>query len=566
MTPAQTQQMHKHFSSRMEGMRQDRQSFWAHWAQIAEVFLPRRYRWFVSPNQGNRGSAMNQSIIDETGVLSARKLSAGMMASLTSPLRPWFKLSLPGMADTEFGPAKSWLATCQERMYRVLGESNFYQALATLYADNAVFGSAAMLIYEDSEEVIRCYTPCLGEFFFGASARLDIESLYREFTLTIRQACDQFGKENLSAASRQQYARGGAAWSREITVCHGIEPNTELYDDNDNSLAYVVAKKFAYREAYWERGQSDYNLLKCTGFNEKPFIAARWDLASNDAYGRSPGMDALPATRQLQVQQRRKGEAIDKLVRPPMVASISMKNEPLSIQPGAVTFAADMQNAGFKPAYQVDPRVAELAEDIGETQKRIEAIFFVDLFMMISNLDTVRTATEIDARREEKLIQLGPVIERFENEVLDPIIDRVFAVMQRRGLFPPPPPEIGGAAISIEYVSMLAEAQRAASTAGIERIFQVIGNLAGAFPDAGDNLDVDKAIETYADLLSVSPEIIRPEAMVMAIRQAKAKAAQQQQEMQASLAATQAALNLSKTDLGGGQNALAMMAGGGAPQ
>lgn len=554
-------ELRRHFSGRMDGMRIDRTSFWSHWSQLADMFLPRRYKWFVTANAGNRGSQINQSIVDETGVLAARTLASGMMSGLTSPTRPWFRLGLHGLDNLEFGPAKIWLAECERRMARVFAESNFYQALATLYHDNGVFGSASMIIYDDPDQVVRCYNPCLGEFFFAVGAQLTVDSLYREFTLTISAAAEMFGKECLSEQSRIALENGGAALTREIIICHGIEPNTSIYASGQ-LIGTPVPAGSRYREVYWEQSTNDYTLLAVNPFREKPFVGARWDIVSNDAYGRSPGMDALPATRQLQVQQRRKGEAIDKLVRPPMVASMSMRNEPASVLPGALNFVADTnQGQGFKPAYQVDPRLAEMVEDIAETQARVKSVFFVDLFMMISQLDTVRTATEIDARREEKLIQLGPVIERFENEVLDPIIDRVFAIMLRRGLFPEPPPEIAGIEINVQYVSMLAEAQRAAQTASIERLLQVAGGLVAVDPEVMDNIDLDIVIEEYADDLSLNPRLLRPKAEVIKLREARAKAQQQAAALQATDALSSAAKNLSSTDVGGGINALQAMVG-----
>lgn len=552
----------------IEGMRMVRLSFWTHWAQLAEVYLPRRYKWFVTPNQYNKGSPINQSIVDETGVIAARTLSAGMMSGLTSPTKPWFKLGLHDLQKVDYGPAKQWLAECERRIMRVLSESNFYQALGTLYHDNSVFGSAAMLIYEDAKDVIRCYNPCLGEFFFDADSRLSVGTFGREFTLNIRQLVQQFGLDNVSESSAQAYRNGGSNWSYEVVIQHLIEPNTMIYEGN-KPLGYLVPKKFKFREVYWEISQRGNQILQANGYNEQPFIAARWDTVSNDAYGRSPGMDAMPATKQLQLEQRRKGQGIDKIVNPPMVASVTMKNEPASILPGAITYVSSLEKDGFKPAYMVNPNLADMKEDIIEVQNRVKSVFFVDLFMMISQLDTVRTATEIDARREEKLIQLGPVIERFENEVLDPIIDRIFTIMARRGLLPPAPQEIQGAPLNIQYVSMLAEAQRAASTAAIERLLALVGNLAGLDPDALDNVDVDEAIDYYADALGVPPNIIRSTAQVIDIRQAKAQKQQQAEAAQASMAAAQGANVLSKTDVGGGQNALQMMmgqaGGGGGP-
>jgi len=556
--PLVVQQYRLQSQAALEDMRSYRISFWAHWAQLAEVYLPRRYKWFVTPNQYAKGAAINGSIVDETGVIAARTLAAGMMGGLTSPTKPWFKLGLHDLSKVDYGPVKDWLSECERRLLRVLSESNFYQSLGVMYHDNGVFGSAAMIIYEDDQDVIRCYNPCLGEFFFGAGSRLDVDTLAREFTLTTQQAVQMFGIENVGASTAQAYRSNQRQF--EVVIQHVIEPNVPLYDaGSSDELPMIVPPKFAYRELYWCTTANGSELMRAEGFNEKPFVGARWDTTSNDPYGRSPGMDALPATRQLQIEQRRKGEAIDKMVRPPMNASVNMKNEPMSILPGAINYVADLNSSGFKPAYEVEPRIQEMMMDIKEVQGRVKEVFFVDLFMMISQLDTVRTATEIDARREEKLIQLGPVIERFENEVLDPLIDRVFAIMVRRKLLPPPPPEIQGEPLNVTYVSMLAEAQRAASTAAIERLLQLVGGIVAVAPDAMDNLDIDELIDEYADLLNVSPTLIRSTKEVMKLRAARNAQQQQQMQMQNSLAAAQGAQTLSKTDVGGGKNALQLM-------
>lgn len=547
-------------NSTLEGLRGLRLSFWAHWAALAEVFLPRRYKWFIAPNQWNRGNQINGAVIDETGVLAARTLASGMMSGMTSPTRPWFRLGLADLADVDFGPVKNWLAECERRMLRVMGESNFYQALAIFYHDLGVFGSASALVYDDSDQIIRLYNPCLGEFFFGSAGNLAVDVHAREFTLTVKQICDMFGLANLPDTVAQQYRQGGTQRLVEHVVCHIIEPNTDLWDNAQQRIPSPVAKVFPWRECYWLReNASSGKLLRAAGFYEKPFVGGRWDVSGNDAYGRSPGMDALPAVRQLQIEQRRKAEAIDKLVRPPMNASVNMKNEPASILPGAINYVVNLGDSGFKPAYQIEPRIQELGEDIKEVQARVERVFFADLFLMISSLDTVRTATEIDARREEKLILLGPVIERFENEVLDTLIDRIFSIMARRGLFPEPPPEIAGMAVNVQYISMLAEAQRAVSTAGIERLFQLVGNLVGVNPEVLDTIDWDKGIEVYADRLNVEPEIIRSIQQIMEIRAKKAQQQAAQAAAQASMEMVNAGKTLSETQVGGGVNALESM-------
>lgn len=547
--------------TRMSSLRSTRLSWWAHWAQMAENYLPRRYKWFVTPNQSNRGSQMNQGIIDETGLLCARNLASGMFTGMTRPTSPWFKLGFRNKAILQYGEVRNWLEIVETKLYDVLAGSNFYQSRGVYYRDLAVFCSAMQICYEDAKQVVRFVNPCLGEFFFWVDNRNVVEGAAREYTYTVQQTVNEFGIENVSPSVRAAYHTGGAGLDREVVICHVMEPNEECFQMDGKSMGYPVAKRFAYREVFWEQGSTVSLVLRAAGFNEKPFIGGRWDVTSNDPYGHGPGMDGLPAVRQLQIEQTRKAEAIAKMVRPPMVGSIQMKNEPNSIAPGAMNYVADMSQAGFKPAFLVDPRLAEMLEDIKELQDRIGKIFFNDLFLMISNLDTVRTATEIDARREEKLVMLGPVIERDQNESLDPTLERVFSICLRRGLFPPPPQQIRGEELEIEYISMLAQAQRAASTSSIERLLGLAGNLEGVYPGVMDNIDIDKTIEQYADDLQVPPHLIRSLAGLKAIRDQRAQQQKIQQQTEATPAMAQAAKTLSDTQTGAGKTALQQMLG-----
>ena len=277
-------------------------------------------------------------------------------------------------------------------------------------------------------------------------------------------------------------------------------------------------------------------------------------------------MDALGDVKQLQQEQKRKAQALDKLVNPPLLADVQLKNQPASLLPGAITYVSGTSQIGMKPVFTVNPPVQEIMLDIEKVQERVKTIFFNDLFMMISQLQTVRTATEIDARREEKLVMLGPVLERFQNEALDKAVDRTFNIMHRAGLLPPAPQEIQGQHVDIEYVSMLAEAQRAVGTSALERLAAQAGNLAAVDPTVLDKIDFDQFISVYGNLLSIDPRVIRDDKAVAQVRAQR----QQAQEQQTALAMTDPAVKgaqvLSKTDVGGGQNALAAMLGGGTLQ
>jgi len=556
---------------RLMGLRVNRYSWWVHWRELGDYFLPRRYKWIITPNQMGRGSPINQHMLDSTPTLAARNLASGMMSGISSPTRPWFKMKIGRIDSTQTSPVSLWLAEVERLMMLVFQESNFYNSLAVAYFDLVIFGTAVILIYEDFENVIRCFNPCAGEYYVDCSDRMHADVLYREFTLTVDQTVQQFGIENVSPAVAQLYSDGGASLTRELVVAHAIEPNTD-------GRAFGIPEQFRFREVYWEwggsaspQGGSSYSpgLLRKRGFNEAPHIIPRWDLVSNDAYGRSPAMDALPDNKQLQLEVRRKSQAIDKLVNPPLVADIQLKNQPVSLLPGGMTYVAGIlsgtQRPGVAPIYQVQPPVKEIMEDLNEVRQRIKDIFFNPLFQTASQFETRSniTAVEWDMRRSESLVMLGPVLERLQTELLAPAIERTFAIAARAGIMPLPPPEVGGQPIVLEYVSMLTQAQQAAQTAGVERIFALLGQLAGIDPAVMDNVDIDYGLDYMSARLGNPPRMIRSPEELAAIRQNRQ--AQQQAQQQAAMAQqlAEGARTLGDTQVGGGQNALERMLGGG---
>ena len=558
---------------RLLGLRVNRYSWWTHCRELADFILPRRYKWLITPNQMNRGSPINQHILDSTGTLAARNLASGMMSGISSPSRPWFKLKAGRIDSAQTSPLSLWLSACERLMRQVFQESNFYTCMAIFYFDLVVFGTAVILIYEDYENVIRCFNPCFGEYYVDLDGSFRPCIFYREYTMTIQQVVDQFGIDNCSAMVAEQYSLpSGAGRTREIIVAHAIEPN-------DNPEAYGIPKAFKYRETYWEwggttnpqSGTTSMGFLRKRGFYEQCAIIGRWDLVSNDPYGRSPAMDALPDIKQLQQETRRKAQGIDKIINPPLIADVQLKNQPASLLPGGVTYIHGMMstgNAGMAPAYgNWRPDIAIISEDIKLVQDRIRTTFYNDLFQVASQFETRSniTAVEWDMRKSESLVMLGPVLERLQNEVLAPVIERVWAIMTRANIIPPAPPGLAGFNLDIEYISMLNISQAAAQAGSMERVLQIAGQIAGIDPAVTDNIDFDIAIDIYSGLLNNDPRMIRDPDQLAAIRAKRAEqaqqaaAAQQADTVQKYAGAAQAA---GQINVGGGQNVIQRMLSG----
>jgi hypothetical protein len=560
------------------GLRVNRYSWWVHWRELADYFLPRRYKWLITPNQMGRGSPINQHILDSTGCIYARNLASGLVSGKSSPTSLWFRLRVGTIDSTKTSPVSLWLAEVERILYLIFSESNFYNSIATLYYDLVVFGTGAMLIYEDHDNVINCINPCLGEYYVDIDGKYFPNIFYREFTMTVDALVKEFGKDNVSENVLNLFLDpAGSGRTREIIVAHAIEPNTDGL-----ASTFGIPPRYAFREVYWEWGGSSspqgsgvpvstHGFLRKTGYYEQAAIIGRWDLVSNDPYGRSPGMDALPDQKQCQLEQRRKAQAIDKMVNPPLVADIQLKNQPANLTPGGITFVTGYSSTGkpgFASVYDTKFPVQEITADLLEVKSRMSQTFFNDVLRTASQYETRSnvTAVEWDLRKSESLIMLGPALERIDFEVLRPVLDRVFAIANRAGILPPPPPEISGQMMTIDFVSMLAQAQQATRAASIERVLGMAGNLVGVVPDAMDNIDIDYSLDKFSSLLNNDPKMIRSPEELGKIRQQRQQQNQQAQQAAIAQQLSQGAKNLAGIDVGGGQNAAQKLLGLGGPQ
>lgn len=545
------------------GMETEREPFKNIWRDLADYILPTRYTWLLSDTERRQKMTRNPNIIDATATKAARVLASGMLNGITSPSRPWFRLRLknthPAMNSRQpslgtGGPgdenpyARRWLDEVERRMLITMGETNFYNALAVMYLDLVIFGTSAVLIYEDYNSVFRCYNASLGEYYLANGANGMVSTFARKFNYTVAQCVERFGLENVPDTVKAMWNGGGANRLKTIEVWHLIEPNEGL-----------VPRSFAVQELYWIKGCADGGVASVRGYNELPGIFPRWEISGVDSYGSCPGMDALGDTIQLQHEQKRKGQSLDYMLKPPSVADIQLANRPTALIPGGMTYVAGVNNVGVKPIYTVNPPIGELTLDIRDVQLRIKEFFHNDLFKMISDLETVRTATEIDARREEKLVQLGPVLERFENEALDPAISRIYAIMQRANLLPPPPQGLEGTELEIQYVSILSSAQSAVGVAPLERWLQLVGNIAALNPAVVNIPNWDDLIRDYGRDIGVKEKHISTREEVAERTRAQEEMRQGAAGMEQLTQGAKAAELLSKTDVGGGVNALQQM-------
>ncbi|MGR8879958.1 portal protein [Klebsiella pneumoniae] len=517
----------------------DRSSFDPHWRELSDFINPRGSRFLVT--DVNRDDRRNTKIVDPTATLAARTLSSGMMSGITSPARPWFKLATPDPDMMDYGPVKLWLEVVQRRMNEVFNKSNIYQSLPLLYASLGNYSTGAMAVLEDDSDVIRTMMFPIGSYYMANSARGSVDTCFRKFSMTVRQLVMEFGLNNVSDSVKGMWDSGNyESW---IEVIHAVYPNI------DRDTAKLNSKNKPVKSVYYEVGGDSDKLLRESGFDEFPIMAPRWEVNGEDVYGSScPGMIALGQVKALQLEQKRKSQLIDKATNPPMVGPSSLRNQRVSLLPGDITYIDQVTGQdGFKPAYLVNPNTADLLADIQDTRQIINSAYFVDLFMMLQNINTRSMPVEaVIEMKEEKLLMLGPVLERLNDECLNPLIDRTFSIMARKNLLPPPPDVLQGMPLRIEYISVMAQAQKSIGLSSLSSTVGFIVQLAQAKPEALDKLNVDQAIDAFAEMSGVSPTVIVPQDQVEQVREQRAQQQQQQQMVAMGMAAAQGAKTLSE--------------------
>lgn len=505
------------------------------WPNLHDAAATWRSNWqdicnYVSPACGNfystsepdKGEQKHALIYNSTPLRGSRTLSSGLHGGLTSPSRPWFLYSLMDEELADKRENRYWLQTVRDVTLRVFARSNFYTAVHSLYRELAGPGTACMLIEEDYDWGIRCIPLTIGEFYLQTNAANRVDTLVRLVNMTSVQMVGEFGMDRVSDPVRTDYKRQGTT---RFNVVHVIAPRER------RDLLMSTPENMPWFSVWYELdGKSDI-LLRESGYREQPFVAPRWEVVGADTYGRSLGWDALPDVKMLQKMEKDKMNALGLMIKPPLRADASLKGKALTIVPGGVNFVDPMSPHGFAPVYQVNPNFKDMAFEIERVEQRILGGFFVDLFLAILAEKKPMTATEVAERHDEKLLLLGPTLERLQGELLNPALDRTFNICARFGLFPEPPPDIAGMDLKVEYISLLAQAQKLVSLSALDQFGGFATALAQTMGSVLDKVDGDELVEAYGRTLGVPAKVLRAAKDVAAVRQAR----QQQEQVAATL-------------------------------
>lgn len=511
----------KYYDNKLAQLKDIRQTYEGTWEQIINYIAP-DLKGYLNVDRKDDGQRNDDMIYDGYPAECARKCAAGMWASISSPSRPWMRNKMRNKAFEEVSEANQWLDMVTELEYDIMQDSNFYQAMFAVYYQLSTIHTACMIVDPDYDSVANFTTLNVGEYWLGINGKGKVDTLFRELKYRGSQLIDKFGKDAVPE-SIQRTVKPDNPMGNEYTVVHVIEPDSQG----------IAPFRKPFVSAYYLKDEHKGQFLQIRGYKRKPFVSPRWFALSGETYGKmGPARNVLGDVLQLNTMVFDFHEGLQKVNNPPLQGdSLLLENNQISAVPGAFnpTNQAD-GNKKLEPLFAINPDLATTWQAIQDKKEQIAQGFFIDLFMAVSmRQDKDMTAEEVRSIAGERMLALGPGLDNLHTELLNEVIDIIFDYAADAGILPEPPEEIQGQEIKVDYVSVLAQAQKMVDMSRIDQVLQYVMNIASIYPDILDKVDLDQVIDEVAKMTGAPSSLIKSDEIVAQLRQAKA---QQQQMMQ----------------------------------
>ena len=527
MQTQEFRQLAKELKDNLSRLQTKRQNWESHWQEVADYMLPRKSD---INKERSKGDKRNVQIFDATAVHSLELLASSLHGMLTSTATRWFQLRYKEALLNDSDEAKEWLEDAMDKMYVAFARSNFQQEIFENYHDLIAFGTSCLFIEEDQDDIVRFSARHIKEIYITEDQRGFVDTIYRKFKMTAKAAFDRFGKEQLS---RDLLVKFQKTPFDDVEMVHVVR-RRNVFDPKK-----LDKQNMPFQSVYMEYETG--HIISIGGFREFPYVVPRYLKASNEIYGRSPGMNSLPDVKVLNKMVEVSMKAAQKQVDPPLLVPDDAMILPIRTAPGSLNY----YRSGSRD--RIEPLNIGANNPLGlnmEDQRRraISRTFHVDQLLIQEN--RTMTATEVMQRNQEKMRILGPVIGRLQQELLQPLIIRVFNIMLRNKEFLPAPEVLANQQIEIEYVSPVALAQKGTQLEGIMRGLEIFGSISQISP-VTDYIDENGLVKQIINILGLPAKMIKSDKEVEQLRavrqEQQAAQAQMQMEMMQSEQAKNAA-------------------------
>lgn len=541
------------------------------WVDLGQWALPHRVKWMLSQTEGLRN---NHHIVDITHILALRSFVAGFLEGNTSATRPWYRTG-SGERERDANPInRAWLDTFTSRTLKALSASNFYHAAGGFYYDYGTFNTGAHYIEELDDGNLFFHVLIPGSYYVLNDSYGEAATMVREFSLTVKGLVDRYGKNddgtkdwsNISSNIRKMYDDGNYSHLVDIVQVIKDNPNfdPELPVSGDNrqwvAISYELggsSVEFLADGNYSVGGVKDEDkYLEVKYSKRKPFIVGK--SSSDFEYGeKGPTLDALGTIKSLNKKAISKDEALEQMIRPALQGPSSLRKSYITTKSNSFV-PLDVMSAskgGLKSIFEVNPGIAALTQDVVDLRQQVDRLYYADFLLFLSRNPKTRTATETNAIVQEQQLIIGPNLQSLNHTYNIPVVEFVMDyVLDNDPALPPPPPELEGTFLKPEFISVFAQAQRAADLPQVDRYISMISNVGQLRPEIWDKVNLNKIADIYEDRLYLPAGVNNPNEKVEAMRQQALAQQQRQQQLeqlgQAAKAAKDAGLDLNETPQG----------------
>lgn len=509
------------YTGPFERLKSDRQTIQTYWQDISRIMLPSRDFYHTY----SQGAKRNTRIFDTTGMYACEQLAGGLHSMLTNPSSKWFSLR-PSDPDIELtNDALLWIDAVTQRMYQIFNaeKSQFNSQVHEMYLELCAFGTGVM--YSDYRAGrIRFRSFPLADCYIAENDEGVIDTMYRETCMTYTQAKQYFGEK----ASENINKKLDKTPYEDVRILHVVTPR-------ENGVKGGYAKEKPFKSCYLDL--DGRTIMSEGGYDVFPYQVPRFSKRSGEVYGFGPGGQAYPDVKMLQRMSEVSIRGAEKMVDPPLLVPDDSVIGPITLNAGGIiNYRGEsdpitaLESKG-RPDFGMDY--------IQMVQQRILQHFYVDWMTLPTRTKGDQmTATEVLERRNQRLQMLSPMLSRLNVEFTDSLIDRVFDLGLRNGLFPDLPEELRGVNLKVEYISPIAQAQRSVDMEAITRSIGMAAQLVEIKPDIMDNFDLDGAVRYGAERVNFMPQqLIVPLEIMGQQREQRAQA--QAQANQAMMAETQ---------------------------
>tara|TARA_R100000353_G_scaffold52846_1_gene42236 strand:+ start:834 stop:2516 length:1683 start_codon:yes stop_codon:yes gene_type:complete len=509
---------YEYIKKRLDRLGQERGTWEVNWQEILDYVMPRKADVVTLRTKGEKRTEV---LFDSTAITANNLLAASLQGTLTSPSLPWFNIKLRDEELNEDRDVQLWLEDTARRMYDTFNETNFNTEVHEMYLDLCSIGTAALFVEEGSKgfDTDGIHFNCLhiAEYYIQESIDGKVDTLYRKYKLTARQAVQEFGFDNvgekIQTASKERP-------DHKFNFIHAVEPTADYERSTGKS-----ATKLKFHSCHV--CEEDKMVVRTGGYNEFPYLVPRWSKATGEIFGRSPSFNALPDIKTLNKAVEIGLKAWAKAIDPPLLVQDDGVIGRVRMTPAGITV---IRNDGAVKPLQIGTnwQITDLKEN--QLRTAIRQAYYSDQLQLQEGPQM--TATEVQVRYELMQRLLGPTLGRFQSEFLNPLIERVFGIMYRAGALMKEPDIIQGTKIDVEYLGPLARSQRMEESVAIERLYSLAMNIAQIDPAIMDNIDHDEAVRLRGKLLGVPKTVLRGKDDVDNMRTMRAEQAQMAQMAQ----------------------------------